>query len=441
MRTLSSLLLALPLSLSAQIITLTFEGTINGSPTPLDSIRIMNLTAGGDTMIYFPNNILVLGATGLDELDLAPITLRNQPNPFEGTTEVLVASDRSGMMAVQVHDATGRMVAAYNGRMQAGQHRFSFQTAQPGVHILTVQQEGRLNALRMVALTTEGQSTRLTYVGGSTFNGRSKSDRSLFTWTAGDQLRYIGYATSNAVVHSAAIQEVPVVSATRTFVMAAGLVCPDAPTVTDIDLNTYATVQIGNQCWMAENLRTTAYSNGAPIPNVQIDNIWIQWTSGAWAHNSNDVQYDIPYGKLYNWYAVVDAQNVCPTGWHVPTDAEWQQMELALGMPSGALGVNGMRGVAQNIGGKLKSTGTQYWTSPNTGANNNTAFSAVPGGARVAISGGFVTTGNNGYWWSSSQGDAGPDYAWFRQLEYDESGILREDTRKGNGHSVRCVRD
>jgi len=407
----------------------------------LDSIRIMNLTAGGDTMIYFPNNILVLGATGLDELGMAPITLRNQPNPFEGTTEVLVASDRSGMMAVHVHDATGREVASYNGRMPAGQHRFSFQTAQPGVHILSVQQEGRRNALRMVALSTEGEGTRLTYIGGASFNGRTKSDRSLFTWTAGDQLRYIGYATSNGVVHSASIQEVPVVSATRTFVMSAGLVCPDAPSVTDIDLNTYATVQIGNQCWMAENLRTSAYSNGAPIPNIPINNQWIQQTAGAWAYSSNDPQFNIPYGKLYNWYAVVDARNVCPSGWHVPSETEWQTMELAVGMPVGAVDVLGWRGVAQNIGGKLKSTGNQYWNAPNTGATNASGFAAVPGGARESISGQSTPTGNNGSYWSSSEGYAGQDFAWFRQFEFDGSGIRREDTNKKTGHSVRCVKD
>jgi uncharacterized protein (TIGR02145 family) len=434
-------MLAFPFALSAQVITLTFEGTINGTPTPLDSIRVMNLSAGGDTMIYFPNNILVLGATGLNELGMAPIALRNQPNPFTGITEVMVASDRSGMMAVKVHDATGREVAEYNDHIPAGQHRFSFQTALPGVHILTVQQDGRRNALRMVALSGEGQSTRLTYVGGSAFNGRSKSDRSLFTWTAGDQLRYIGYATSNAVVHSAAIQEVPVVSATRAFVMAAGLVCPDAPTVTDIDLNTYATVQIGNQCWMAENLRTTAYSNGAPIPNIPIDNQWIQQTNGAWAYSDNDAQYNIPYGKLYNWYAVVDARNVCPSGWHVPSETEWQTMELATGMPVGAVDVLSWRGVAQNIGGKLKTTGNQFWLAPNTGATNASGFAAVPGGVRESISGGFSQPGTHAYYWSSTEGYAGPSFAWFRQFEFDGSGVYREDTNKKTGHSVRCVKD
>jgi len=151
--------------------------------------------------------------------------------------------------------------------------------------------------------------------------------------------------------------------------------CPPCPTptptptapVTDIDGNEYATIQIGTQVWMAENLRTTKYCNGDPIPNVTDSLQWVNLATGAWAHNNNYSQYENLYGKLYNWYAVDDSRNICPCNWHVPTDAEWTTLIDYLGG----------EGVA---GGKMKSTGTQYWLSPNTDATNESGFSGLPGG-------------------------------------------------------------
>jgi uncharacterized protein (TIGR02145 family) len=138
-------------------------------------------------------------------------------------------------------------------------------------------------------------------------------------------------------------------------------------TVTDIDGNIYHTVTIGTQVWMVENLKTTKYRNGDPIPNVT-GNAWAALTTGAYCWYNNDAAtYKATYGALYNWYAVADSRNIAPTGWHVPTDAEWTTLTTFLGGESVA-------------GGKLKETGTNHWTSPNTGATNETGFTALPGG-------------------------------------------------------------
>jgi uncharacterized protein (TIGR02145 family) len=142
--------------------------------------------------------------------------------------------------------------------------------------------------------------------------------------------------------------------------------------VTDIDGNTYATIEIGTQLWMAKNLRTTRYRNGDPIPNVTDKEKWGGLSSGAWCHSQNDPKHEVPYGKHYNWYTVNDPRKVCPAGWHVPTDGEWQQMEAALGMPASELGRKEFRGAAQNVGGKMKTT--TLWASPNTGATNSSEF-------------------------------------------------------------------
>lgn len=190
---------------------------------------------------------------------------------------------------------------------------------------------------------------------------------------------------------------------------------------------TYTSIVLGNgQEWMAENLRTTTYANGDLIPNVTAGTQWSNLTTGAWAHYNNDNQYENPYGKLYNWYTVADPRNVCPTGWHVPTDAEYTLLTDYLGGETVA-------------GGKMKSTGTQYWSSPNTDyATNESGFSGLPGGNR-GTNGSFASVGYLGGWWSSTEYDTGR--AWNRYLTYDNGYVNRGYTNKERGFSVRCLRD
>lgn len=200
--------------------------------------------------------------------------------------------------------------------------------------------------------------------------------------------------------------------------------------VTDIEGNYYPTVIIGTQEWMAKNLRTATYANGNPIPNVTDGTQWSNsGGTGAYAYFDNISQYNNTYGKLYNQYAVastwsettqeaVQTKELCPTGWHVPNDAEWTILTDYLG------GTN----VA---GGKMKSTGTAYWASPNTDATNESGFSALPGGGR-ATNGTFDALGNTGVWWSSTLG-------WSRTLYDDQGSVYRYNYNPRFGLSVRCV--
>ena len=211
--------------------------------------------------------------------------------------------------------------------------------------------------------------------------------------------------------------------------------CPG--TSTDIDGNIYPVVRIGEQCWMAANLKTTRYRDGSTIPNVTDNTAWTQLNSGAWCNHNNILANDSIYGKLYNGYAAVNP-DICPQGWHVPTDAEWQQLELALGMPAGALNsTGGNRGVAQNVGGKMKAT-TLWATTAD--ATNESGFSGLPGGFRADHAGGaFGGLGHYGQWWSASEG--GAELAWARQLISGHAGVSRGDYNKSNGFCLRCVRD
>ena len=195
--------------------------------------------------------------------------------------------------------------------------------------------------------------------------------------------------------------------------------------MTDQEGNSYQTIKIGEQEWMAENLRTTSYANGDSIPNVTDANQWENLTTGAWAHYNNDSQYENPYGKLYNWYTVNDSRNVCPTGWHVPSDAEWTVLSDYLGGESVA-------------GGKMKSTGTQYWESPNAAATNESGFSGLPGGIRIN-NGSFYELALLGFWWSSTE--EGANNSLYSQLRYGDGSVYRDNGGESFGLSVRCLRD
>jgi uncharacterized protein (TIGR02145 family) len=214
---------------------------------------------------------------------------------------------------------------------------------------------------------------------------------------------------------------------TETGVDCGGATCPTCvvacgSTITDIDGNIYNTVTIGTQCWMVENLKTSKYNDGTTIPTDLSDTAWENTTRGAYAIYENIASNNTTYGKLYNWYAV-NTRKLCPEGWHIPTDAEWNTLNAFLGGQSIA-------------GGKMKSiTG---WTSPNTGATNSSGFTGLPGGLRSYF-GGFSGIGDLGVWWSSTEGI--PTSVWFRGLQYNDDNLGRGGGSKKNGLSCRCLRD
>lgn len=202
----------------------------------------------------------------------------------------------------------------------------------------------------------------------------------------------------------------------------------------DIDGNVYNTISIGNQDWMKENLRVTRYRDGEPIPNVKNKQEWISLTDGAFCLINNDtLRSDNSFGALYNWYAV-DTRKICPVGWHVPTDAEWQVMERFLGMSFTESEETVMR--TTELGLQLKDT--VGWIKNGNGSNSSD-FSAQPAGLRNARSGEFFNAGIDGIWWTATEEDT--YNAWLRNMYYYYNSIYRATELKNNGFSVRCVRD
>jgi uncharacterized protein (TIGR02145 family) len=201
------------------------------------------------------------------------------------------------------------------------------------------------------------------------------------------------------------------------------------------DGRTYDLVEIGGQCWFADNLATDQYSNGDPIPTGLDNATWSTTTSGAFAIHNNNPANDAAYGKIYNWFTTIDDRGLCPSGWHVPTDCEWMYLESSLGMLSSEQVLEGYRGTVE--GGELKSTST--WIFPNTGATNESNFNGLPGGTRID-NGNFGLSGYFGNWWTSSS--FGPNISCSRSLAYDNSGVFRSPTQnKQNGFSIRCIKN
>ena len=196
--------------------------------------------------------------------------------------------------------------------------------------------------------------------------------------------------------------------------------------ITDQDGNVYKTILIGTQEWMAENLKASHYRNGDLIPVVSNNTAWIGLTTGATCFFNNDSSTNYcPYGKLYNWYAVEDLRNVCPTGWHVPTEAEYTLLTNYLAGASVA-------------GGMMKSTGTQYWQGTNLDATNESGFSGLPGGYRFTA-GTFYNIGYNAHWWSSSLSSSTSPLG--ASLLSGDGNVIMGGADKRGGYSVRCLRD
>lgn len=196
--------------------------------------------------------------------------------------------------------------------------------------------------------------------------------------------------------------------------------------VNDSDGNTYNVIKVGDQVWMAENLRTTKYNDGTTIPLVTDVTTWINLTTPAYCWSNNDIGNKPVYGALYTWHTVKTGK-LCPSGWHVPTDAEWTILENHLGGYAVA-------------GGKLKETGTEHWLTPNTDATNETGFTARAGGWRDGDTGGFTTLGVVGTWWTSQE--TTPGRAYWRELYFNSGSVYpKAGGDPSFGLSVRCIRD
>jgi uncharacterized protein (TIGR02145 family) len=238
---------------------------------------------------------------------------------------------------------------------------------------------------------------------------------SLCLYTIAQDLNQSGNLYANIETINVAIKQ-------KTEVSDDSLITDRIFNLVDKDWNSYNVVKIGNQLWMAENLKTTKFNDGTRIPVISDYKLWSSLVSPGYCLYNNDAgKYKTKYGVLYNGYTVSTGK-LCPVGWHVPSSDEWLTLINFCGQ--------------NTAGGKLKEK--DYWMSPNTGATNATGFTALPGGSRGNL-GSFIDAGLRGHWWSSTENDNTD--VWNGTMSFTGSDVIGSTDHKQSGLSVRCMKD
>jgi uncharacterized protein (TIGR02145 family) len=431
---------------------LTFTADDNGQHVPIDSILVENLTQGVDTTLYAPDTVLVLdyeaGITENNTIETNVFTLfQNYPNPIMGQTSVVLYLSEGENVLITISDLFGREVFNSKYILDYGTHFFTFLPGKEDLYFFTASVGQQIQTIKMfnIPSTSHGYGIcKLEYNGQQIDKVLNKSINNLnnFVFNLGDLLKLTSFTNQGERV----ITITPTVSQTCYFHYT-GNPCSGTPTITDIDGNIYNTVQIGDQCWMKENLKTTTYSNGTPIPNIIDNQEWTTISTGAYAWQENDISWKNVYGAIYNWYTTVDPNGLCPAGWHVPSDDEWTVLTDFIGGTESPHGneLKSCRQVNSPLGGGCTTTEHPRWEEYDNNyyyGTDDYGFSGLPGGNRDCVSpGSFGNIGIIGLWWSTSQ--YGPDHlAGFRGLIYHYSSVSYQGhVNQHFGYSVRCLRD
>jgi uncharacterized protein (TIGR02145 family) len=358
--------------------------------------------------------------------------LQNYPNPFNPSTVIEYRLEKQAHITIEVFNVLGHKIKTlFDGFQSHPSGRIVWDATDDrgkgvaaGVYIYSLTAEGiRINR-KMLLIDGQRGNSHWNITSKTDFDvsspmvlNKRMSDRYLLRVT-GDDIET--YEQSDLTITNSTVLDI--------IVKRAALM--------DVDGNVYKIVKIGSQWWMAENLKVTRYRNGEAITVVTDPDTWSTLTTGAYCNYDNDEANVATYGRLYNWYAVTNSRRVAPQGWHVPSDDEWKQLEMTLGMSQSDADGVGNRGT--NEGGKLKEIGTAHWNEPNEGAVNESGFAALPGGQRI-YSGIFNLMGLGATFWSSTEFN--DERAWHRSLYYEYSDVTRNSPLKNFGFSLRCVRD
>lgn len=424
-------------------IMLSFTARNNAQRVPLDSILIMNLSQGGDTMLYAPDTSLLIiyyPNPGINENNLSGeksfLVSQNYPNPFSDRTFIDVCVEKRGEIAIRIVDLSGREHASYEATLDAGKHTFTFHPGNENFYLFSASYSGMTRSIKIVNPVSGNQACKITYTG---FEQKAVSEKSHrdgdFPFSPGDDLRYIGYSeTIYGVRGSDVIQDDPECSESYIFAITEGIPCVNTPTVL-YQFKLYNTVQIGTQCWLKENLNV-----GTMIPGTLP-----QWNNGiiekyCYSNQTNSCEI---FGGFYQWdemmmYDTTEGiQGICPPGWHIPTDEEWKQLEgevdAQYGYPNPIWDSTDYRG--SDIGSRLKSRSSWYSTGNGT---DYVGFCALSTGCRK-WDGTFVNQGNYTSFWSSVQ--TASDASWYRYMEWFEMRTARYSRMQDMGRSVRCLKD
>jgi len=418
---------------------LTFTAKNNVSHFEMDSIRVMNLTRGGDTVLYDPDTILMIEImTGLSKIKQGTgdfQLFQNYPNPMVDQTMVTMYVPGRGQVRIMVMDITGRVVIETGRELGKGRHSFRFTPGNGVLFFLITQWMGNVSSITMLHPGNNGSGVvSLEYMGSASEPSHLKSETEIlggFSFFAGDELMYVSYKDTL----ESGIFDSPMANTTYTFQFAFNIPCPGMPTVT-YEGQVYNTVQVFSQCWMKENLNA-----GVMIQGTQ--NMTDNSIMEKYCYDNLESKCNV-WGGLYQWNEMMQyttqngAQGICPSGWHIPTDLEWKILEGSVDnqFGIGAEEWNGWYFRGCDVGYRLRSTTGWYYYYGGIGIDSH-GFKLLPGGGRFT-DGSFIQSLNHAWLWSSDR-DIG-NYAWGR-LIYTFSESCRNSYHCEYGYSIRCLRD
>lgn len=403
------LLFFAPANTSALNYTITFTGS--GASSTVESVIVQNLTKG--TTVTVPTgNVLNLSdvATYVEKVSDNVVGISISPNPIQENATVSFYAKQAGLTQISAFGLDGRKIVSVNANLLQGKNSFTLSIPK-GVYLLQVNGNGYSYNAKAISENTSNIKPLISTnsVQPSNKIQKSKSAVTNMLYSSGDQLSYKGYS----VGYTSVISDTPISSKNINFVFS---------TAMDIEGNVYNTVTIGSQVWMLENLKTTKYKDGTSIQLSTTSALKALSTASFCWYNDDITTYKNTYGALYNSFSVATGL-LAPTGWHVPNNAEWTVLSNFLGGASVA-------------GGKLKSTGTTFWISPNSNASNSSGFSALPAGGVNNYGNDIV--GYNANWWSS---DSSTSFPWYWSVTNNSSILYNGDSSKQTAYSVRCIKD
>lgn len=419
----------------AQNYNISFVGT--GASTTVDSVKVENITQGTSLSMLGNDTLHLRRTQGIDNATINGDKISVYPNPMQGQTEVSFYAKQAGKAQLTIYDISGKVMADISNIISQGIHRYRITGLKQGIYFIHISGEDFFYTAKLISLNSSQIVAKIEYFGSgnnetSIRNVKSTKARVDMTYNTGDNLRFTGYSST----YTSIITDVPTSSKTITFTFDAIANCG---TIADIAGNLYNTVQIGTQCWMRENLKTSKYRNNINIPNVTDGNTWETLATGAWCNYNNDTSNNMVYGKMYNWNAVNDSSKLCPAGWHVPADAEWTKLSDFL-INNGY----GYEGSGNDIAKSIAAT--SGWTLNNISgtlgndqiSNNSSGFTALPGGNGNYYQA-FYGIGDYSYWWSSSEVSTTDCFS--RYLGYDRGFFDITYTGKRNAIYVRCIKN
>ena len=417
-------------------IELTFTAINNTTYVQMDSIKIMNRTQSGVTVLVYPDTVLTVLWVGIPESSSTSDGFRlnqNYPNPVRDQTTVEISLPEQGQVNLMVSDMLGRTVYNRNMILTSGLHTLKFNPGKEAFYFLSATWQGFRKNIKILHYGPgDNQRCSLSYLGSSSLEPewKSRTSEGGFMISPGDELLYVGYSSGMET----GLLDSPEESATYTFQFATNIPCPGT-TAVEYEGQVYNTIQIFNQCWLKENLNV-----GTMIPGGQemLDN----GVTEKYCYENN-TENCTTYGGLYRWkeamhYSeIIGAKGICPDGWHVPADEEWKLLEGAVDSQYGignTLWDDDGYSRGFDAGFNLKS----QWGWGSGNGSDLFGFMGLPSGG-CDVSGNFGTMGSIGAWWSSTVYFG--ILAAYRSLHIAYSGVGRSDYNIQYGLSVRCVRD